>query len=174
MTPTPLSPAQAATLLRTSMAALRGEAEALGVDVMRWHPAGGEWCVNEVIGHLIEAERRGFAGQIQRILEQPGRTLQTWDQEDVGRSRGDCRRDGLDLLRELETDRAAGLKLIESLRDDQLDLCGEHVDVGTLTVRALLHEWPHHDRAHIKQAMATVQAYVWPHMGNARKFSEMD
>jgi hypothetical protein len=60
------------------------------------------------------------------------------------------------------------------LRDDQLGLSGEHPDVGTLTVRALLHEWPHHDRAHIKQAMSNAQARVWPHMENAQRFSEVD
>ena len=63
-TPPILTPAHSAALLRASIATLRAETEALGADAMRWHPADGEWCVNEVIGHMIEAERRGFAGQI--------------------------------------------------------------------------------------------------------------
>jgi len=29
----------------------------------------------------------------------------------------------------------------------------------------------HHDRNHVRQALANVQAYVWPAMGNAQKFS---
>ena len=34
-----------------------------------WRPAPGEWSANECVGHLIEAERRGFAGRIRRIVD---------------------------------------------------------------------------------------------------------
>ena len=40
---------------------------ALG-DEAGWRPAPGEWSANECVGHLIEAERRGFAGRIRPIL----------------------------------------------------------------------------------------------------------
>jgi hypothetical protein len=169
-----LTPTHAASLLRASMATLHAEAEALGVETMRWHPAEGEWCMNEVLGHIIEAERRGFSGQIQRILEQPGRRLPTWDQNEVARERHDCDRDGRELIEELAALREDGLRLLEELRPKQLELSGEHPDVGTLRVIDLLHEWPHHDRAHVKQALSIAQAYVWPHMGNARRFSETE
>jgi hypothetical protein len=33
-----------------------------------------------------------------------------------------------------------------------------------------MHEWVHHDRNHLKQLLANVQARVWPEMGNARRF----
>ena len=46
-----------------------------------------------------------------------------------------------------------------------------HPKVGRLSVSDILQEWVHHDRNHIKQALAGVQAYVWPAMGNAQKFS---
>ena len=169
-----LTPARAAALLRASIATLRAEAEALGPDGARWHPADGEWCLNEVVGHIIEAERRGFSGQIQRILEQPGRRLETWDQQQVARERHDCDRDGRALIEELAALREQSLRLAEELRPKQLELSGEHPDVGTLRVIDLLHEWPHHDRAHVKQALSIAQAYVWPHMGNAQKFSEIE
>ena len=44
-------------------------------------------------------------------------------------------------------------------------------DVGRLTVDDLLHEWVHHDGNHLRQALGNVQAYVWPNMGNARRFT---
>jgi len=178
-TPPILTPSHTAALLRASIATLRAEAEALGPDALRWHPADGEWCVNEVVGHIIEAERRGFAGRIQLILEQPGRKLESWDPEQVARERHDCDRDGRELIEELAALREESLRLVEELRPKQLELAGEHPDVGALHVGALriidlLHEWPHHDRAHVKQALSIAQAYVWPHMGNAQKFSEID
>jgi len=48
---------------------------------------------------------------------------------------------------------------------------GRHPKVGDLRVRDVLHEWVHHDRNHIRQILANVQAYVWPQMGNAQRFS---
>ena len=52
-------------------------------------------------------------------------------------------------------------------------MVGSAVDeVGPLRVSELLHEWVHHDRNHIRQMMANIQALAWPHMGNARRFSE--
>ena len=41
-----------------------------------------------------------------------------------------------------------------------------------LQIGDILAEWVHHDRNHVRQMMANVQAYVWPHMGNAQRFSQ--
>jgi hypothetical protein len=35
----------------------------------------------------------------------------------------------------------------------------------------VLHEWVHHDRNHLQQIMGNVQAFVWPALGNAQRFS---
>jgi hypothetical protein len=40
-----------------------------------------------------------------------------------------------------------------------------HLKVGLLRVSDLLHEWVHHDRNHLRQIPANVQARAWPHMG---------
>ena len=64
---TPLTPSHAAALLLASMETVRKEVDALPTEASSWHPAEGEWCVNEVIGHLIETEERGFGGRIERI-----------------------------------------------------------------------------------------------------------
>ena len=170
----PLSPDHAARLLLASMETLRREAEELGDEALSWHPAEGEWCVNEVVGHLIEAEERGFRGQIGRIIAEPGRKLIDWDPPEVTKGRRDCEKDGMALLRMLEQDRAQGVRLIGTLTSDQLLLTGEHPLVGTLSVIDLLHEWVHHDRNHVKQALSITQSYVWQHMGNARRFADFD
>ena len=172
--PSTLSLEQVAALLRSTAQTIRAEAESLGSDGMRWHPASGEWCVNEVIGHILEAERRGFAGRIQRIVAQPGGRLESWDQPAVARQRRDCERDGIELVRELETAREESVRVVLGLTSEQLQLSGDHPQVGELRVIDLLHEWPHHDRNHLKQILSNVQAYVWPHMGNAQRFAEID
>ena len=76
------------------------------------------------------------------------------------------------LLDEFDAARAASLALVAGLRQEDLRRAGRHPVVGELSIGDLLHEWVHHDRNHIRQALALGQAYVWPHMGNARRFSQ--
>jgi len=61
--------------------------------------------------------------------------------------------------------------LLRSLKPEQMQRGGLHPEVGRLTIDELLHEWVHHDGNHLRQALGNVQAYVWPHMGNTRRFS---
>jgi len=166
-----LTPAEVAACLDAAMATLRAELGALPERVLAWHPAPGEWCANEVLGHLIEAERRGFAGRIRIILASDRPALQAWDQQEVARARRDCARPAASLLDELAALRRESAALVRALRAAELDRGGEHPKVGFLRVRDLLAEWVHHDRNHIRQALANVQAYVWPAMGNSQKFA---
>ena len=63
------------------------------------------------------------------------------------------------------------VRLVEGLSAADLLQGGHHPTVCHLTVADLLNEWIHHDRNHVRQILANVQAYVWPHMGNSQRFS---
>ena len=171
--PSRLAMTDVARLLRASVATLAAEVEALTPGTLTWHPAAGEWCVNEVLGHLIESEGRGFGGRIRIILAGDEPALEGWDQEAVAAARRDCERDARTLVAELRTMREAGARMVEGLREADLSRGGQHPLVGRLTVGDLLNEWIHHDRNHVRQILANVQAAVWPHMGNAQRFSDM-
>ncbi len=136
-----------------------------------YHPAPGEWCAKEVVGHLIEADRRGFAGRIRIILGADAPRVDAWDQLEVAKARRDCERDTKALVGEFTALREDGVALVASLRDADLARVGHHPKVGVLSVADLLHEWVHHDRNHLKQIQSNVQHYVWPSMGNGQKFS---
>lgn|SRR5262249_43483191 len=168
---TPLTPTVAAELLNAALLTVRVELAAIPPLALTWHPGPGEWCVHEVLGHLIETEQRGFAGRIRQILASDNAKLATWDQVQVARDRHDCGRDIARLLAEFGELRQASVALVRGLTAAQLGRGGHHETVGWLRVGDLLHEWVHHDRNHVKQMMANVQAFVWPHMGNAQRFS---
>jgi hypothetical protein len=141
--------------------------------VLEFHPAEREWCVKEVLGHLIETERRGFSGRIRTILRSEGSPqLEGWDQDAVARARKDCDRDWPALYHEFLQLRSVSVAQVAGLSTAELSRGGQHPKVGFLTVADLLHEWVHHDRNHIRQMLANVQAYAWPHMGNAQRFSQ--
>lgn len=167
-------PGTVAALLAAQAAAIGGEVRALPPALLGRRPAEGEWSVNEVLGHLIEAERRGFNGRIRQVLAADDPKLETWDQDQVAEDRHDDRSDVLALLREFEELRADSVGLVRDLKPEQLPRAGEHVDVGRITVQDLIHEWVHHDRNHVRQLYAVVQAFAWQHMGNCRRFAAFD
>jgi hypothetical protein len=176
MDPGPLAPTAVVELLWAASTIIRAELSALPPAALQWHPAPGEWCAKEVLGHLIESEKRGFAGRIRIILASDGLAsdrpqLEGWDQEVVARDRKDCDRDWSALCDEFTGLRADSAALVAGLRPGDLGRAGQHPKVGVLTVADLLHEWVHHDRNHIRQMLANVQASVWPHMGAGQRFS---
>lgn len=140
-------------------------------DDASFHPAPGDWCAKEVIGHVIEAEKRGFAGRIRRFIEQDRPHEVGWDQEAVARERRDCDRDARALRDEFASLRADSLAFVRALGAAQLSRGGTHSKVGELTVRDLLHEWVHHDRNHLRQLLANTQSRVWDHLGNSQGFA---
>src|SRR5207245_1353226 len=64
---------QVAEYLEATCALVEAELRALGDDAS-WHFDPREWCANQVVGHVVEAEKRGFAGRIREILEVTQRT----------------------------------------------------------------------------------------------------
>ncbi|MEA2610755.1 MAG: hypothetical protein QOG32_481 [Chloroflexota bacterium] len=178
MTDSPALPsAQIAELLAASASTVIAELVALGDDG-GWRPEPGEWSANECVGHLIEAERRGFAGRIRRILaaDRPDipADLEDWDPPAVAEARRDHLRAGSELAAEFDALRADGVALVRSLKPADMGRVGIHPAVGPLRVDELLGEWVHHDRNHIRQMLEVTQTRVWQQMGNARRFSLED
>jgi len=68
--PSLLTAAEAAEILRATGAALAEELLGLPEALLNWRPGPDEWTIKEALGHLIESERRGFAGRIRTILAQ--------------------------------------------------------------------------------------------------------
>ena len=167
----PLPPARVAAFLAAARDHVIAELTVLGDDLAGWKPAPGEWSANECVGHLIEADRRGFAGRIARILAEDGVAEEGWDQIGVAAARRDWERPVAAVIAEFRAGRDDGIELVERLTAADLERYAVHRVVGRVTVADLLQEWVFHDRNHIRQLLANAQARVWPGMGNTRRFS---
>ena len=165
---------EVARLLKATSDIVAAELYAMG-DRAGWRPAAGEWCANEVVGHIVESDRRGFTGRIRRILAAPEGNEpdeEGWDQPSVAAARGDCFKPGTVLIDELTASRADAIDLVRSLRPEDLDRAALHRAVGRITVSELLNEWCLHDRTHLQQLLKNVQTRAWPVMGNTRRFTD--
>lgn len=170
--PPPLDPARIADLLAAAADIVVAEFGGLGDAGCQWPPASGEWCANEVLGHIVEAERRGFAGRIRTLLAEDDPSFQGWDQPGVAAARGDCAKPPSALLDEFLPLRSASVELVRRLSPADLERSGVHAKVGRLTVGTVAAEWVHHDRNHIRQILAIGQSWAWPSMGNDQLFSD--
>ena len=169
--PPPLNIPEIATMLRAFPAALLAEVGVLPEPVLVWRPRPDEWCVKEVIGHLIEAEERGFVSRVRTLLVAADPLFASWDPPTIARLRRDDERPAGELLNAFLEARLASAVLVESVTEADLARGGTHPVVGRLTIGDLLGEWVHHDREHLRQIMANVQGYVWHQMGGARRFT---
>jgi hypothetical protein len=158
-------------LVRVSPHAAAAEMRALG-ELSQIRPEPDEWCANEVLGHLIEADRRGFIGRVRQAVDEDHPTFVAWDQPSIAAVRQDRYKSAGVMAMEFLEMRGTDLAYVAGLSEADMDRGGEHPEVGLLTVRNLLHEWVHHDREHLAQLMAVSQSFAWPAMGNSRKFAE--
>jgi hypothetical protein len=148
--------------------AIEAELGSMSEELASWHPAEGEWCVKDVLGHIIHTERIGFAGRIAEILAAEEPSLRA-----SGDAPPSCDRNLAEMLAEFREQRTRSIDRVASLQPADLARAGIHERVGRLTVNDIIHEWVHHDRAHLKQILANVQAYVWPDMGGAQRFANL-
>ena len=165
-----MTPDEIARLVEAAGESLATEMRAAGEELSSWHPAEQQWCAKEVLGHLFESERSGFAGRIAEIIAaRPG--IEPLLKASGPLSRTYCTVALDELLNQFLVQRRRNVDFVRDLRREDLQRAGIHERVGRVTVNDLLHEWVHHDRAHVMQILTIVQTKVWPQMGNAQKFS---
>jgi DinB superfamily len=168
--PKPLQPHEIVASLHKTPAVLRTLLHPLPREMFTWHLTPGKWCINEVVGHLLEADRHDFMGRVRLILDHEEPRLTVSDQGEVARMRHDCDRDLNELLDELRQQRSSSLSCIAMFGDKELQRGGMHPTIGHLDIGNLLHEWVYHDMNHIRQIAANVQGFLWGHLGNMQRF----
>jgi len=153
---------------------LRRMLQAVDERIPRWQPGPKEWCINEVIGHLILTDLE-FMEKIDLILtEWRPQILGTDVNGDVA-ARRDDQKDIFDLLDEFETlRREVYAPFLRSLPTDQLGRVGifEETDQyhgGEFQAADYVYEWPYHDYLHLNQIANNIRAYLWPAMSETMR-----
>lgn len=110
------------------------------------------WSPFDVVGHLVHGERTDWIPRARSILEQgDDRRFTPFDRfAQFRESEGKSLTRLLDELARLREENVATLTAWD-LTDAQLDLKGEHPELGTVTLRQLLATWVAHDLGHINQ-----------------------
>jgi uncharacterized damage-inducible protein DinB len=113
------------------------------------------WSPSQIIDHLIHGERTDWIPRARIILKQESyRRFQPFNRF----AELDSDRPLRDRLEEFEQVRAANVATLRgwNLKEKDLDMTGEHPELGTVTMRQLLATWVVHDVSHIAQITRTM------------------
>lgn len=113
------------------------------------------WSPSEIVGHLVHGERTDWIPRGRIILKQESyRRFEPFDR--FAELKSD--RPLLDRLEEFTDLRAGNVATLRgwNLKEKDLDLTGEHPELGTVTMRQLLATWVVHDVSHIAQITRTM------------------
>jgi hypothetical protein len=113
-------------------------------------PAPDKWSIVEILAHLAEDELTS-SWRYRQMIEHDGTILAGFDQElwsRLGSYSGWNATEAFQLFRLL---REANLRMLASLKPEQWERSGNHVERGKLTVRELARHMAAHDINHIQQ-----------------------
>lgn len=129
-----------------------------------------DWSPKDVLAHFVDVEQIAFRDRIQRMIDEDRPFIQSidpvarlsdplWDSRTVA-----------SLLDELSNQRTETVAWIRTLTAEQLQRIGNHDAVGEITASNLLHYWPTHDSAHIRQIQRMLSAVFRHEMGACENF----
>ncbi len=125
-------------------------------------PEPGEWCVLEVIGHLIACDRDAFRRRIAGIIAgEP--EIAGFDAWDAINKRDFAGESLAVLLAELADEREISSAFLLSLDPAELTKTASH-PAGQFAAGDFVHEWPFHDQDHLRQILETIKQSYLPHM----------
>ena len=157
------NPKAVAKLLQTTPDVLTAMLSHLDDALLSWRPAPNEWCIKEVVGHLLEMDTLAFADRIRLILAEDMPEIPWIDINQIAADRQDDKRPLLELIAAFRDERETAVSYLKQLPSENLSRIGSSNE-RHLRASDFLYEWPYHDYEHIKQISDIMQAFVWPQL----------
>lgn len=141
-------------ILAATPRALRAMLSMLPPGVLK-RPDSGGWSAHDIVAHLVDRGRIQRE-RVDRLLAQPGATIEDRD-EQVSLEESGLRARGLaDLLDSLERERANDVALYSRLRPFELEFRGVHSAAGEISVANVVNQAAYHDAMHIAQVAGAI------------------
>jgi hypothetical protein len=137
-------------------ATVRSVVEGAGAE-LRSRPAEGEWSVLELLGHMLDAEMV-VGVRMRRILAEDEPPLPGFDQDDWVRIQGYNDADPKILLDALEGLRPLTVALYRGASETDRQRVGLHAERGPESFETVYRMLAGHDRFHVDQMKATLEA----------------
>lgn len=132
-------------------------------ELLAARPEPGEWCVLEIIAHLIATDSDAFRQRIASIVAgEPD--IAAFDPWAAINARNFAAVDLDHLLAELSAERDASATFLDSLSPSDLNKTANYGEHGVFAAGDFVHEWPFHDQDHLQQILDILKQSYLPHM----------
>ena len=163
--------AKGVAVLERTPATLRALLSGLPDDWTAPNEGPDTWSPYDIVGHLIHGERTDWIARAEIVLAQePERRFTPFDR--FAQFRDSQGKSLAQLLDEFAHLRAKNLETMRGWRltERQLDLEGEHPELGRVTLRQLLATWVAHDLGHLSQITRVMAKQYRDAVGPWRKY----
>lgn len=152
-----------ASALNSTPGVLRQLLRPVDPELLAARPEPGEWCVLEVIAHLIATDSDAFRQRIASIVAgEP--EIDAFDPWAAIKARNFAAVDLDHLLAELVAEREVSTTFLESLSQSDLSKTAKYGSHGVFAAGDFVHEWPFHDQDHLQQILDILKQSYLPHM----------
>ena len=117
------------------------------------------WSARQIVHHMADSEAQSYA-RLRRLLAEPGAVIQGYDEDAWSRS-PKLGYETLPIehpLAVFAAVRAASADLLGRLQPSDLDLHGEHTEIGRYTVAEWIRIYSDHPRDHAEQLLQALGA----------------
>lgn len=120
-------------------------------DQLRWKPTPKTWSILEVMGHLLDEERRDFRVRLEHLLFKPGVDWPPIDPEGWVTEHKYNEQDSEAVWRAFSEEREKSLAWLRGLKDPDWEVFWEHPRAGKLRAGDIMASWLAHDYLHMRQ-----------------------
>jgi hypothetical protein len=120
----------------------------------------GEWCLLEVVCHLLDEEVEDFRARVKSILSDANAPLKAISPEKWPKERNYMEQDFKTVVSQFLEERANSVQWLTSLRNPNWAESVDHPEVGPRSAKKFLTNWLAHDYHHIRQINRIHHAYL--------------
>jgi hypothetical protein len=145
------SPGTIIQLLAANAAVFRSTLTDVPARMIHWKPDSQDWCLLEIVCHLLDEEREDFRARVMSTLADPTQPWTPIDPQGWVGARRYMEQDFFERLEAFLTERAASINWLHHLDDPAWGHAYEHEVLGTCTAKSMLENWLAHDYLHLRQ-----------------------
>nr|WP_299074571.1 DinB family protein [uncultured Allomuricauda sp.] len=140
-------------------------------DLITWKSKPTDWCILEIVCHLVDEEKEDFRARVKHSLETPTKPLipihpQNWPAE-----RGYLEQDFEAVLKQFTRERNDSILWLIKLVNPFWDSAIDHPELGKISALSFLTNWLAHDYHHIRQINTIKHSYLKHNSGDGLTYA---
>lgn len=144
-------PQDTISALERNAAVFNSLLEALPSEIYLFKPNGDEWCILEIVCHLIDEEIEDFRARVRHTLETPHLQLASIDPKGWPKQRSYLSQNYDVKVKQFLKERNHSIAWLKALSNVNWKNYIENQDLGRMTAQTFLYNWLAHDFLHIRQ-----------------------